>query len=96
MAQLRDRCGRPIGAAGATLWMVGGRLGPAFTLALAVWGLPIAVIGLVPVGWLAFGLLAVVGIANAALDVAGLTLIRAPCRTPCAPESSAPSRASPG
>ena len=65
-----------IGAAGATLWMVGRRLGPAFTLALAVWGLPIAVIGVVPVGWLAFGLLAVVGIANAALDVAGLTLIQ--------------------
>ena len=65
-----------IGAAGATLWMVGGRLGPAFTLALAVWGLPIAVLGIVPVGWLAIGLLAVVGIANAALDVAGLTLIQ--------------------
>ena len=65
-----------IGAAGATLWMVGGRLGPAFTLALAVWGLPVAVIGIVPVGWLAIGLLAVVGIANAALDVAGLTLIQ--------------------
>ena len=65
-----------IGAAGATLWMVGRRLGPAFTLALAVWGLPIAVLGIVPVGWLAIGLLAVVGIANAALDVAGLTLIQ--------------------
>jgi MFS family permease len=65
-----------IGAAGATLWMVGGRLGPAFTLALAFWGLPIAVLGIVPVGWLAIGLMAVVGIANAALDIAGLTLIQ--------------------
>ena len=65
-----------IGAAGATLWMVGGRLGPAFTVALAVWGLPIAVLGIVPIGWLAIGLMAVVGIANAALDVAGLTLIQ--------------------
>ena len=65
-----------IGAAGATIWMAGGRLGPAFTLALAAWGLPIAVIGVIPVAWLAIGLLAVVGLANAALDVAGLTLIQ--------------------
>jgi MFS family permease len=65
-----------IGAAAATVWMVGGRLGPGFTLALAVWGLPIAVVGIVPVGWLAIVLMAIVGIANAALDVAGLTLIQ--------------------
>ena len=65
-----------VGAAGATIWMGGGRLGPAFTLALAAWGLPIAVMGVIPVAWLAIGLLAVVGLANAALDVAGLTLVQ--------------------
>ena len=65
-----------IGATGATVWMAGGRLGPAFTLALFVWGLPIAAVGLVPVGWLAIGMMAVVGIANASLDVAGLTLMQ--------------------
>ena len=65
-----------IGAASATVWMAGRRLGPMFSVALAAWGLPIAVIGAIPVAWLAIGLLAVVGFANAALDVAGMTLIQ--------------------
>src|SRR5918999_1843069 len=65
-----------VGAASATVWMAGGRLGPMFSLSLAAWGLPIALVGAVPVAWLAVALLAVVGLANAALDVAGFTLIQ--------------------
>jgi MFS family permease len=65
-----------VGAAGATLWMAGGRLAPMFSLSLAAWGLPIALVGVLPVAWLATALLAVIGLANAALDVAGFTLIQ--------------------
>lgn len=65
-----------VGAATATVWMAGGRLAPMFSVALAAWGLPIALIGAVPIAWLAIGLLAIVGLANAALDISGFTLIQ--------------------
>jgi MFS family permease len=65
-----------VGAASATVWMAGGRLGPMFSLSLAAWGLPIALVGVFPVVWLAVVLMAVVGLANASLDVAGFTLIQ--------------------
>ena len=65
-----------IGAATATVWMAGARLGPMFTVALAAWGLPIAFIGAIPIAWLAIALLAVVGLANAALDISGFTLMQ--------------------
>jgi MFS family permease len=46
------------------------------TLALAGWGVPIVLIGLVPVPALAFVFLAALGVANAALDVAGFSLLQ--------------------
>jgi MFS family permease len=52
------------------------RLGRPFAIALAVWGLPIAVIGLVPNAAVALLAMAVVGVGNALLDVSGFTLIQ--------------------
>jgi MFS family permease len=64
---------------GATLAMTlvsGGRLALPFAIALAMWSLPIAVLGFVPHPAFAFALLGVVGAANASLDVAGFTLLQ--------------------
>jgi MFS family permease len=52
------------------------RLGKPFTLALILWGLPIAVIGVAPNTAVAVVALATVGVGNAVLDVAGFTLIQ--------------------
>jgi MFS family permease len=52
------------------------RLGRPFAIALAVWGLPIAVIGLVPNAAVALLAMAVVGVGNSLLDVSGFTLIQ--------------------
>jgi MFS family permease len=52
------------------------RLAPAFALALALWGLPIAIIGAWPVAVLAASALFVTGVSNAVLDVAGFTLLQ--------------------
>ena len=52
------------------------RLGKPFALALVLWGLPIAVIGLLPHTVVAVIALLVIGIGNATLDVAGFTLIQ--------------------
>jgi hypothetical protein len=52
------------------------RLATVFVIALVGWGAPIAVIGFVPVTAVAIGALGVVGIANALLDVSGLTLLQ--------------------
>lgn len=52
------------------------RLGPAFAVALAMWGLPIAVIGGLPFAAVAVAALFVTGLANAVLDVAGFTLLQ--------------------
>jgi cyclic nucleotide-binding protein len=52
------------------------RLAPLFALALVGWGVPMAVIGFAPVTAVAIVALAVVGIANALLDVSGLTLLQ--------------------
>ncbi len=67
------------GIAGALAALaIGGerRLAPLFALALVGWGAPIAVIGFVPLPAVAILALAVVGVANALLDVAGLTLLQ--------------------
>ncbi len=50
------------------------RLGPAFAFALAGWGAPIAVIGLLIHPVVAIAAMLAVGISNALLDVAGFTL----------------------
>ena len=47
-----------------------------FSISLAMWGLPIVLIGLVPQSIVAFGMLGVLGIANAILDVSGFTLLQ--------------------
>ena len=52
------------------------RLIPPFALALACWGAPIAVIGLVSEPVVALAAMVVVGTSNAVLDVAGFTLIQ--------------------
>ncbi len=51
-----------------------------FAIALAAWGLPIAVIGIVPATPVALVALGVVGLANALLDVVGFTLLQRGCR----------------
>jgi hypothetical protein len=50
------------------------RLGPAFTLALAGWGAPIAAIGLFVHPVVAIAAMAAVGVSNSVLDVSGFTL----------------------
>jgi hypothetical protein len=57
---------------------VGARRGlaPLHVAALCLWGLPIAVIGLVPLPGVALVALGVVGIGNALVDVAGFTLLQ--------------------
>jgi MFS family permease len=52
------------------------RLGPPFGLALAGWGAPIAVMGLIVDPIVAMVAMAAVGISNAVLDVAGFTLVQ--------------------
>ncbi len=56
--------------------LVGGRrLALTFTVCLALWGLPIALIGAAPAAAVAFVAVGVIGAANALLDVAGFTLM---------------------
>jgi len=52
------------------------RLGRPFAVGLVLWGAPIAVIGIVPAPASAVAALVVVGIGNALLDVAGLSLLQ--------------------
>jgi MFS family permease len=52
----------------------------AYAVALAAWGLPIAVIGIAPGVAVAVGALAVVGLSNALLDIIGFTLLQRGCR----------------
>ena len=52
------------------------RLGRPFAVALSMWGLPIAVIGLVPNTIVVVAALLTIGVANATLDVSGFSLIQ--------------------
>jgi hypothetical protein len=52
------------------------RFSPTFAMALAMWGLPIAVIGIVSDPLIAIGMLAIVGLSNAIFDVTGFTLLQ--------------------
>ncbi len=65
-----------VGAAGAIALAGRDRLTPAFGLALAGWGAPIAVIGLVVHPVVALLALFAVGVSNAFIDVSGFTLIQ--------------------
>jgi predicted MFS family arabinose efflux permease len=58
----------------AGITLVGrGRLGRPFELALAGWGLPLVLLGLVPESGVALACLALSGLANSLLDVSGFT-----------------------
>jgi len=52
------------------------RFSSTFAMALALWGLPIAVIGIVSDPIVAIAMLAIVGLSNAILDVTGFTLLQ--------------------
>lgn len=52
----------------------------AFAVALAGWGLPIAIIGVAPAVAVALLALAAVGLSNALLDIVGFTLLQRGCR----------------
>jgi MFS family permease len=55
------------------------RFGAAFSLSLALWGLPIAAVGLVTSPLAAVVLIAIIGMANAILDVTGFTILQRAC-----------------
>ena len=67
--------GAVLGALGASL-LVGTRsLGAWFAVGVALWGLPVTLIGVLPNQVAAFALLACVGIGNSLIDLAGFTLL---------------------
>lgn len=68
--------GALVGATLAMTIVAGRRLALPFAISLAMWGLPILVVGLLPHPILAFVLIGFVGAANASLDVAGFTLLQ--------------------
>lgn len=61
---------------GLAAGMVGGRLAPSFSVGMALWGAPLAILVLLPFPVAAFTLFAVIGIGNILIDVAGLTLLQ--------------------
>ena len=64
-----------LGAVLAMTLIVGRSLSTSFAISLAMWGAPIAVMGLVPNAPLAYVMAGVIGAANAAIDVSGYTLL---------------------
>ncbi len=64
-----------VGALLAMSLLAGRSLAVSFAASLATWGAPIAVMGLVPNPALAFAMAGIIGAANAAIDVAGYTLL---------------------
>ena len=65
-----------IGAVGTILLVGRRRLVPFFVLGLVFWGIPITILGLAPLPWVAILAMGVVGAANAVLDVAGFTTMQ--------------------
>lgn len=68
--------GALVGAVAALTLTGARRLSPAFMLGIVLWGLPLVALGLWPQAWLALALFAVLGLGNALVDVAGLTLVQ--------------------
>ena len=68
--------GGVLGAIGAVALAGQSRLAPWFAVALAGWGLPIVLLGLIASPAVAIGLMLVIGASNAVLDVAGFTLLQ--------------------
>ena len=56
--------------------LVGNRLAPGFTTGLVLWGLPIAIVGVLSGEVAALFLFGIVGIGNVLIDVAGLTMLQ--------------------
>ena len=65
-----------VGAVGTILLVGRRRLAVTFLLALVVWGIPISIVGIAPLVWVAVAAMVVIGIANAVLDVAGFTTLQ--------------------
>ncbi|MBA3412148.1 MAG: MFS transporter [Actinobacteria bacterium] len=65
-----------VGALGALGLIAGARLATGFTVGLLLWGAPLALVGLLPEPALALFLLALMGIGDTLVDVAGLTLLQ--------------------
>ena len=68
--------GSLVGAFMAFTLVLRPRLSTPFSLALAFWGAPIALLGLVTEPLLGIALMLVVGVANAVLDVSGFSLVQ--------------------
>ena len=67
--------GAVLGALGASMVVDTRRLGAYFAVGVALWGVPLLLIGAVPHEVAAFGLLACVGIGNSLIDLGGFTLL---------------------
>ncbi|HET6918888.1 MAG TPA: MFS transporter [Jiangellaceae bacterium] len=67
--------GAVLGSLTASLLVGTRRLGGWFAVGVALWGLPIAIIGFFPQEAVALGLLACVGVGNALVDLGGFTLM---------------------
>ncbi|GAA2031848.1 hypothetical protein GCM10009740_22270 [Terrabacter terrae] len=67
--------GAVLGSLAASLLVGTRRLGAWFSVGVTLWGLPIALVGVAPRDPAALGLLALVGVGNALIDVAGFTLL---------------------
>ncbi len=65
-----------VGAVGTILLVGRDRLAGVLLLSLVAWGIPISVMGLVPIAWVAVAAMVVVGVANGVLDVAGFTTLQ--------------------
>lgn len=65
-----------VGAVGAASLIGRVRLSRLFALSLALWGLPIAVMGAWPVPVIALGAMVVTGLSNASLDISGFTVLQ--------------------
>ncbi|MEV5068565.1 MFS transporter [Microbacterium sp. LMI12-1-1.1] len=67
--------GAVLGSLAASLLVGTRRLGAWFAVGVALWGLPLALVGVFPAQTAALLLLAFVGVGNALIDLAGFTLI---------------------
>lgn len=60
----------------AAAGMVGSRLAPSFSIGMALWGAPLALLALFPYPAVALVLFAVIGVGNILIDVAGYTMLQ--------------------
>ncbi|MGI9821932.1 MFS transporter [Agromyces sp. Marseille-Q5079] len=67
--------GAVVGSLAASFLVGTGRLGAWFAVGVALWGLPLTLVGLVPQQSAALVFLAFIGVGNALIDLAGFTLI---------------------